>query len=91
MNKKIISITINGRVQGVGFRYFVYKTANAFGVYGFVKNLNNGDVYIEACAEDQVLQNFVLTVQKGSFYSKVNSVTIKPLSQNILPTEFHIL
>ena len=42
-----ISIRITGRVQGVGFRYFVQRIANEFGVNGFVKNEPDGSVYIE--------------------------------------------
>ena len=37
-------IVVNGLVQGVGFRYFVYREAQKIGVYGFVKNLYTGEV-----------------------------------------------
>jgi len=39
---------VKGRVQGVGFRWFVQQRAEKFGVSGYVKNLDNGDVGIEA-------------------------------------------
>jgi acylphosphatase len=38
---KIIS---RGLVQGVGFRYFVFKQASKFNLFGYSKNLYNGDV-----------------------------------------------
>ena len=35
-------INITGRVQGVGFRYFVFKRANELGLSGWVKNTRDG-------------------------------------------------
>lgn len=37
-------LIISGRVQGVGFRHFTYKTARELGIKGWVKNLRNGTV-----------------------------------------------
>lgn len=37
-------VRVQGRVQGVGFRYFVYKYARRNGLTGWVKNLNDGSV-----------------------------------------------
>lgn len=45
---KRLIFTVSGRVQGVGFRYYVQRLAHAIGLTGFVRNLENGDVYIEA-------------------------------------------
>lgn len=35
---------ISGRVQGVGFRYFTYRTAKELNIRGWVKNLQDGTV-----------------------------------------------
>ena len=43
-----IKITVTGRVQRVGFRWSVASLAQRLNIKGFVKNLPNGDVYIEA-------------------------------------------
>ncbi|QER67308.1 acylphosphatase [Paucilactobacillus nenjiangensis] len=43
-----IKITVTGRVQRVGFRWSVVSLAQRLNIKGFVKNLPNGDVYIEA-------------------------------------------
>lgn len=47
--RKIVhfDIHVRGRVQGVGFRYSAQNQAIALGINGFVKNLPNGDVYLE--------------------------------------------
>jgi two-component system LytT family response regulator len=42
------NIRITGRVQGVGFRYSARSLASSLGIKGFVRNLPNGEVYIEA-------------------------------------------
>jgi acylphosphatase len=41
---KRAEIIVNGFVQGVGFRYFVYRNAKALGLKGFTKNLFTGEV-----------------------------------------------
>ena len=37
-------VTIKGKVQGVGYRYFVYRKAQVLGLKGWVRNLSNGAV-----------------------------------------------
>ncbi|MBP7333689.1 MAG: acylphosphatase, partial [Candidatus Cloacimonas sp.] len=46
----------NGRVQGVGFRYFVWKTASELGIKGYVNNQWDGSVKIVAQADEHLLQ-----------------------------------
>ena len=43
-----VHIYVSGRVQGVGFRFFTIKCARTYGVTGWVKNLYDGRVEIEA-------------------------------------------
>jgi hydrogenase maturation protein HypF len=51
-------IAIQGAVQGVGFRPFVYRTARAFGIRGFVRNDGHG-VFIAAVAAKDDLEAFI--------------------------------
>jgi acylphosphatase len=67
-------ITVRGKVQGVGFRYFVLQEANLFNIKGYVKNLANGDVLIDAEGEEEVLEIFLTEIAKGSEYSAVSTV-----------------
>lgn len=69
------NIYIEGKVQGVGFRYFAYELANTLGVTGFVKNLYDGRVYVEAEAEDATLMDFVKMLRKGSGHAYVKNVS----------------
>jgi len=69
-----IKLTIKGRVQGVWFRASTKQKADELEVYGFVKNLINGDVYIEAEASTDQLQNFIIWCKKGPTQAHVNDV-----------------
>jgi hydrogenase maturation protein HypF len=57
LNNKACEITISGRVQGVGFRPFIYNLAKKNGIRGFVTNNANG-VFINAVAEEHILDDF---------------------------------
>jgi acylphosphatase len=67
---------IKGRVQGVGFRYFVYRKALQLSVKGYVKNLPNGDVEIEAEASERNIEEFEKYLWKGPVLSNVVEIKI---------------
>jgi acylphosphatase len=58
-----ITACAKGRVQGVGYRYFVTDCARETGVSGFVKNMPDGSVTIVAEGSDAALDQFVRMVQ----------------------------
>jgi acylphosphatase len=60
-----VRAVIRGRVQGVGFRFFIYDLAHEYGLKGFVRNLYDGRVEIQADGEEDVLRDFLLEVKKG--------------------------
>ncbi|MEE4178692.1 MAG: acylphosphatase [Bacteroides sp.] len=78
--KKAIHISVQGRVQGVGFRYHSRAKAQETGVTGFVRNLSDGSVYIEAEGEESALEMFKLWVSKGPSWANVTSMDISPAS-----------
>ena len=55
-------LLVNGIVQGVGFRPFVYRIAVGFGLKGFIRNTSSG-VLIEVQGSSMLLDNFVCTLQ----------------------------
>lgn len=67
-------ITVKGRVQGVGFRQSAKSEARFLGIKGNVKNLSNGDVFIEAQGSKDQLDQFLNWCRKGSSYGFVESV-----------------
>jgi acylphosphatase len=58
-----IHAVAKGRVQGVGYRYFVVECAHATGVHGYVKNLPDGTVEIVAENSSAALDEFLRQTQ----------------------------
>jgi len=54
-----ITAYAKGRVQGVGYRYFVTDCARETGVSGFVKNMPVGSVMIVAEGSNDALDEFI--------------------------------
>ncbi len=71
-------ITITGKVQNVGYRFYAQKTAHAFDITGFVKNQKDSSVYIEAEGEEENLKRFVEWCHKGPPWAEVESVAVNP-------------
>lgn len=67
----------DGRVQGVGFRYFVQMEADRHKIAGWVKNRDDGRVEILAEGPEESLKQFAEAVRKGSPFSNVTNVTIE--------------
>jgi acylphosphatase len=65
---------VRGRVQNVGYRYFVMREANALGVTGFARNLPDGTVEVVAEAEDEVLALFEGRLRQGPSFASVNAL-----------------
>jgi len=63
-----------GRVQGVGFRYFVFRVAQSFGVLGWVKNLKNGMVEIHAQGDTETLMLFEAEIRSGPPFAIVENI-----------------
>jgi len=68
--KKIV-ITVSGLVQGVFFRYTTRKVARNLGLKGYVKNMPDGTVYIEAEGEKDKLEQLLRFAEKGPPHANV--------------------
>lgn len=77
--KLLYKINITGHVQGVGFRWRAASEARNRGIKGFVKNLSNGSVYIEAEGSVNQLNTFVEWCKRGPGIGFVDSVNIDTL------------
>jgi acylphosphatase len=73
-NKLLYKIHITGRVQGVGFRWNVSVEAKGQVINGFIKNLSNGSVYIEAEGYREQLDDFVEWCRNSPGLSIVESL-----------------
>ncbi|AYE33331.1 acylphosphatase [Clostridium septicum] len=72
-------ITVEGRVQGVGFRFFCQSHANLMNLTGFVHNMNNGMVELQIQGSKEVIDEFISIVKKGNFFIKVKDMYTKKI------------
>ncbi len=71
---KRIIIHVYGLVQGVFFRYTTRKIARKLGLTGYVKNLYDGSVYIEAEGPENKLIELLKFAKKGPDSAKVETI-----------------
>ena len=67
----------SGRVQGVGFRYFAQMNASKFNITGYVKNVSNGDVELEAQGSEEDIDNLISVLMKGNGFSRIDDYSVK--------------
>ncbi len=77
MNSVGVKAIVSGVVQGVGFRYFVLRMANAYGLKGTVRNLPDGRVEIVAEGDRSLLESFLKDVQTRHPYADVRDVQVE--------------
>ena len=65
---------VKGRVQGVGFRWFVHREAAELGLRGWVRNTEDGHVEVVAAGEAEELAELHKALHKGSRGSRVDAV-----------------
>jgi acylphosphatase len=65
---------IQGRVQGVGFRFFVEDAARREGVRGFVRNLPDGRVEAIGEGDAEAMSRFELAIRRGPLQARVEDV-----------------
>ena len=66
--------TVSGRVQGVGFRWFVLRAAQRSGVTGWVRNMWDGRVEIMGQGTAPILLDFEKELENGPQLSIVEKV-----------------
>ena len=54
-----LRMNVQGRVQGVGFRYMTKMVADQLGVTGSVRNEDDGSVSITAIAPEDIMETFI--------------------------------
>ncbi|MCY3871956.1 MAG: acylphosphatase [Gemmatimonadetes bacterium] len=89
-NIKRIRVTIRGRVQGVGYRYFTQREGGRFGLVGWVKNLPNGNVEAEAEGDEAHVDAFLKAIRRGPPASLVLDFQINEIPANHRDIAFDI-
>lgn len=73
---KEISVTVDGKVQGVGFRAYTKKQAKKLGLDGWVKNKPDGTVEVIAQGKKDELETFVEHLKSGPYFAEVENFKI---------------
>ncbi len=77
-------IIVSGMVQGVGYRYFVSRTARRMNLTGWVKNLPNQEVEIEVEGPKGLIESLIKELSTGNSWAVVRNVDVnwgKPAGQ----------
>ena len=88
MKKHII---ITGKVQGVGFRYWLHKAAIQKNVTGWVRNKISGEVEALLIGKDEKINNLINLCEIGPLSSEVTKVQVKNYQKEYLKKSFDII
>ena len=84
-------IVITGKVQGVGFRYWLYKAAVRNNINGWVKNKISGEVEALLIGNAVKIDNLIKLCEKGPPSSKVTKVEVQNYKKEYLKKSFEII
>ena len=84
-------IVITGKVQGVGFRYWLYKAAIQKNIDGWVRNKISGEVEALLIGNDVEIDNLIKLCEKGPLSSKVTKVEVQNYKKEYLKKSFEII
>ena len=88
MKKHII---ITGKVQGVGFRHWLYKAAIQRKIDGWVRNKISGEVEALLIGDDVEIDNLIRLCEKGPPSSKVTKIKVQNYQKEFLKKSFDII
>jgi len=67
---------VYGRVQGVGFRYFVIQKAHALALRGYTRNESDGSVEVLAQGPREALERLLASLRQGPTGARVRDVRV---------------
>jgi acylphosphatase len=70
----VLHFLVRGRVQGVGFRWFVQREAAELNLHGWVRNTEDGDVEIVAAGTPEDLSELRAAIRRGPRGARVDNV-----------------
>lgn len=74
-------IFVSGRVQGIGYRDFVVRSAKGGGLTGWVRNLRDGRVEVLAAGEEAAIEELVAACREGPAQARVDHVEAFPADE----------
>jgi len=85
-----VEIIVKGMVQGVGFRWFVRRTALRCGLGGYVRNLPDESVYCEVEGPETMINEFINELNAGPPLANVSKVIVNALPDLVGYKQFEI-
>ena len=86
-----VRFRVHGKVQGVGFRWFVARRATSLGLRGYACNLPDGSVEVVAAGKAEALIELEHALAQGPEFARVDSVDKAEISDEIdMPKSFDI-
>ena len=85
-----IHVKVRGMVQGVGFRYFTRSAARRLAVDGFVRNMPDGSVELEAQGEEEAIGRLIADLRRGPSASVVEGLDIEDIPAREYKNDFDI-
>ena len=86
-----IHVVVRGRVQGVGFRWFVREMGKRLDLAGWVRNRADGSVEVAAEGDDVSIDHLRRALHRGPDGATVKSVDDVTGSSELLPKPFTVL
>ena len=84
-------IVISGKVQGVGFRYWLHKAAIQRNIDGWVRNKISGEVEALIIGNNMAVNNLIKLCAKGPPLSKVTKIEVQNYHKEFLKKSFDII
>lgn len=83
-------LNIKGKVQGVGYRYFVLKIANDLNITGYVRNMPDGSVFVSAFGDETDLNTLIDHLKMGPARARVDQIIINRFESSTFLNHFII-
>jgi len=85
-----VAVVLEGRVQGVGFRWWTRRQATGLGLRGTVRNLADGAVEVHVAGPAGTVADFLASLQRGPPGSRVTRVSAVQAAVD-LPPDFRVI
>ena len=84
-------LVISGKVQGVGFRYWLQRLAVEKNICGWVKNKTSGNVEALIIGEEKEIRELIKLCEIGPNSAKIDYVQINDYSKDYIKKDFGII
>ena len=84
-------LVISGKVQGVGFRYWLQRLAVERNICGWVKNKTSGNVEALIVGEEKEIQELIKLCEMGPSSAKIDYVQINDCNKDCIKKSFDVI